>query len=57
LKTGTMHAMLVGLPRRPKAGKTIKGMFVFEKSGTAEIEYPVGAVGVRHAPAASHHHR
>lgn len=58
LKPGAMHAMLVDLPRGPKAGETIKGTLMFEKAGAIEIEYQVGSVGIRHAPtaAAGHHH-
>ena len=57
LKPGAMHAMLMDLPRGPKAGETIKGTLVFEKAGIVEIEYVVGGLGSRVAPTmAGHHH-
>jgi copper(I)-binding protein len=56
-KPGAMHAMLVDLPRAPKAGDTIKGTLVFERAGPVEIEYQVGGPGSRSAPVmAGHHH-
>jgi len=57
LKPGATHAMLVDLPRSPKAGETINGTLVFERAGRVEIEYQVGGLGARVAPdVAGHHH-
>jgi periplasmic copper chaperone A len=56
LKPGAMHAMLVDLPRGPKAGEIVKGTLVFEKAGTVEIAYQVGGLGTRVAPAVAGHH-
>jgi periplasmic copper chaperone A len=58
LKPGGIHAMLVDLPKGPKAGETIKGTLQFENAGALEIEYQVGGLGTQAAPkmAGAHHH-
>jgi periplasmic copper chaperone A len=58
LKPGSLHAMLVDLPKGPQEGDVIKGTLVFEKAGTIKIEYKVGGIGEKSAPQSlvSHHH-
>lgn len=41
LKPRSLHIMFMGVTAQPKEGDMIKGTLVFEKAGTAEIEYQV----------------
>jgi copper(I)-binding protein len=43
LKPGGNHLMFMGLRGGLKAGEAIKGTLVFQKAGTVEVEYRVGA--------------
>jgi periplasmic copper chaperone A len=58
LKSGSLHAMLVDLPKGPQKGDVIKRTLVFEKVRTIKIEYKVGGIGEKSAPQTlgSHHH-
>jgi copper(I)-binding protein len=44
-RPGSHHMMFAGLRQRPKLGDRIRGTLVFEKAGTAEIEYHVEPLG------------
>lgn len=43
LKPGSLHIMLMGLKKELKAGETVKMHLTFEKAGTIEVDFPVGA--------------
>jgi copper(I)-binding protein len=45
LKPGGYHIMAMDLQGGYAQGKIVKGTLVFEKAGTVEIEYLVGAIG------------
>ena len=47
LKPGSYHLMFTGLRGGLKAGQTIKGTLVFQKAGTAEVEYTVAPLGAQ----------
>ena len=49
LKPGSFHVMFVGLKRPLTAGEHIKATLVFEKAGTANVEYDVLAMGAEPA--------
>lgn len=60
-KPGGYHMMFMGLKQGIKEGQIVKGTLVFEKAGAIEVEYRVGPIGSRAAPAAGggghkHHH-
>jgi copper(I)-binding protein len=55
LKPGGYHIMAMNLQGGYAPGKAVKGTLQFEKAGTVEIEYLVGAIGGG-APAAAHQH-
>jgi copper(I)-binding protein len=44
-RPGAHHMMFAGLRQRPKLGDRIRGTLVFERAGTAEIEYHVEPLG------------
>jgi uncharacterized protein YcnI len=54
LKPGGYHMMFMDLTAGLTEGQRIRGTLVFEKSGTAEIEYAVAPIGAQ-APGQSHH--
>ena len=43
LKPGSLHVMFLDLTSQPKEGEMFHGTLVFEKAGTAEVEYIVMA--------------
>lgn len=43
LKPRSLHVMFMDVPAQPKEGDVFKGTLVFEKAGTAEVEYEVMA--------------
>lgn len=45
LKPGSFHIMFMNLKHPIKEGETFKGTLTFEKAGTVEAEYSVGAIG------------
>jgi periplasmic copper chaperone A len=45
LKPGGYHLMFTDLSRALAKGEQVKGTLVFEKAGTAEVEYAVQAIG------------
>jgi copper(I)-binding protein len=45
LKPGSYHVMFMGLKEGLKAGGTITGTLVFEKAGTANVEYKIAPIG------------
>ena len=47
LKPGGYHLMFMDLRQGLKNGQTIKGILKFEKAGSVEVEYRVGAIGAR----------
>lgn len=47
LKPGGYHLMFLGLKEGLKQGQSVKGSLVFEKAGTAEVTFEVGALGAR----------
>jgi copper(I)-binding protein len=49
LKPGSFHVMFVGLKKPLTAGEHIKATLVFEKAGTANVEYDVLAMGAEPA--------
>jgi copper(I)-binding protein len=53
LGPGGYHVMFMDLKRQLKQGETIKAKLQFEKAGTVEVTFSVGAVGGGSAP---HHH-
>lgn len=58
LKPGGYHLMFLGLKTGFKQGQSVKGTLVFEKAGTVDVTFEVGALGAR-APgggSGAHHH-
>ena len=61
LKPGGFHLMFLGLKAPLRQGQSIKGTLVFEKAGSVNVVFPVGAIGAR-APGGQggagggHHH-
>ncbi len=45
LKPGSFHVMFVGLKKPLSVGDHLKGMLVFEKAGTVNVEFDVRAMG------------
>jgi periplasmic copper chaperone A len=45
IKPGGYHLMFTDLSRPLAKGEQVKGTLVFEKAGTAEVEYAVQAIG------------
>ena len=45
LKPGSSHVMFMDLKQPLQQGQKVKGRLVFEKAGTVEVEYVVGAIG------------
>ncbi|WP_373503855.1 copper chaperone PCu(A)C [Aestuariivirga sp.] len=43
LKPGSLHVMFLELKAPVKEGETIAGTLIFEKAGTIEVEFEVGA--------------
>ena len=43
LKPRSLHVMFMEVANQPKEGEMFKGTLVFEKAGTAEVEYEVKA--------------
>jgi uncharacterized protein YcnI/copper(I)-binding protein len=54
LSPGGYHMMFMDLKRRLKRGDTYKATLQFEKAGTVDVTFAVGAVGGASPP--SHHH-
>ncbi len=52
LEPGGFHVMFMNLKRPLKQGEKFKGMLVFEKAGTLEVEFTVEAMGA--SPAHGH---
>jgi uncharacterized protein YcnI len=55
LKPGSFHLMLTGLRAPLKEGDSVKGRLVFEKAGTLEVEFKIGAMGAQ-SLGHTHHH-
>jgi periplasmic copper chaperone A len=55
LKPGGYHAMFMDMKRELQVGEVIKGTLIFEKAGTAAIEYKIAPVGAASAGGHSHH--
>ena len=49
-KPGGSHVMFVGLKHPLTEGEHIKGTLVFERAGTAQIEYDVQGIGAQSGP-------
>jgi copper(I)-binding protein len=45
LTPGSYHLMFMGFKGQLKAGEQVKGTLTFEKAGTVEVTYQVGAMG------------
>jgi hypothetical protein len=45
LKPGSLHLMFLGLVRPLVTDERVRGTLTFERAGTIEIEYLVGAIG------------
>ncbi|TDR93688.1 DUF1775 domain-containing protein [Enterovirga rhinocerotis] len=63
LKPGGNHLMFMGLKGGLSQGQSVKGTLVFEKAGTVEVVFEVGALGARSPDAGAagkagggHHH-
>lgn len=56
LAPGGHHMMFMDLKRQLKQGDTVKASLRFEKAGTVEITFNVGAVGGSSAPHQHQHH-
>ncbi len=54
LKPGSFHIMMMGLSQPFVEGTMVKGKIIFEKAGSADIEFKVEAVGAN--PAEKHQH-
>jgi copper(I)-binding protein len=54
LKPGGYHLMFTDLSRPLAKGEQVKGTLVFEKAGTAEVEYAVQAIGGAPGPHMGH---
>lgn len=56
LKPGGLHVMFMGLRSPLAEGQTVKVTLEFEKAGKVELDFRVGSLGGRTAPADEHHH-
>lgn len=56
LKPGGLHVMFMGLRTPLSEGQTVKVTPDFEKAGKVEVDFRVGNLGGRVAPASEHHH-
>lgn len=61
LKPGGLHMMFLDLKRQLKQGETVKASLKFEKAGSVDVTFKVGAVGGSSSPSgasspSSHHH-
>ena len=54
LKPGSYHIMLMGLTGALKEGEVFGGTLTFEKAGSVDVTYQIGAMGSDMAP--DHHH-
>jgi copper(I)-binding protein len=54
LSPSSDHLMFTDMKRLLSKGEHVKGTLVFEKAGTAEIEYVVEAIGAARRPASGH---
>lgn len=54
LKPGSFHIMMMGLSQPFVEGTMVKGKIIFEKAGSADIEFKVEAAGAN--PAEKHQH-
>jgi len=55
LKPGGFHIMFMGLREGLKQGPPIKGILVFEKAGSIEVEYSVAPIGAQSGGAPQKH--
>lgn len=56
LKPGGLHVMFLDLKRQLKQNETVKATLKFEKAGTVEVTFKVGAVGASSGGSSPHHH-
>ena len=56
LKPGGFHLMFMGLKGGLKQGQAVKGTLVFEKAGTVDVTFDVGAMGARSSGGGGHSH-
>ena len=56
LKPGGLHVMFMDLKRQLKQDETVMATLKFEKAGTVEVSFKVGAVGASSGGSAPHHH-
>ena len=56
LKPGGYHVMFMELKRQLKQDETVKATLKFEKAGTLEVIFKVGAVGASRGASTPHHH-
>lgn len=56
LKPGGYHLMFHGLKNPLKQGQSVKGTLVFEKAGTVDVTFEVGALGSRAPGGGGHQH-
>ena len=56
LKPGGFHVMFMDLKRQLKQNETVKATLKFEKAGTVEVTFKVGAVGASSGGSTPHHH-
>jgi periplasmic copper chaperone A len=56
LKPQGYHVMFKGLTQPLTKGTMAKGSLTFEKAGTIDVEFEVGAAGASSSPGAGHDH-
>jgi uncharacterized protein YcnI len=56
LKPGGYHLMFMALKAPLKQGDAVKGTLVFEKAGSVDVTFQVGAMGARSSGGGGHHH-
>jgi uncharacterized protein YcnI/copper(I)-binding protein len=56
LKPGGLHVMFMGLRQPLAQGQSVKVRLTFERAGPVEVEFRIGTVGGRAAPADDHSH-
>jgi uncharacterized protein YcnI len=56
LKPGGFHLMFLGLKSPLKQGQRVKGTLVFERAGSVDVTFDVGAMGARSSGGGHHHH-
>lgn len=56
LKPGGYHLMFLGLKSGLKQGQSVRGTLVFEKAGTVDVTFEVGAMGARSSGGGGGHH-